>query len=105
MILVHSGSGKVEEDSDSGLQLVGQTFDGLESAPEGGYEQVEPVPIQVGDVLAMRSRRDPAFGNVRCRRFAKMEVLELDGTEGTMSFRFLVNPNCEKRTLVPGAEE
>lgn len=94
-----------EEDSDAGLQLVGQTFDGLTSAPEDGYVLLEPVAIDSGDVLAVRSRRDPAFGSVRCRRFGKLEVMALEEAEGTMTFRFLVNPNCEKRTLVPGAEE
>ena len=95
----------VDQDSDSGLQHVATTFEGLTEAPESGYVTSESLTIQVGDVLAMRSRRDPIFGNVRCRRFGKMEVLEIDAAAGTMSFRFLVNPNCEKRTLEPGAEE
>lgn len=95
----------VEEDGDSGLQLVAETFDGLTAAPENGYVQTKRVPINVGDVLAVRSRRDPLYGSVRCRRFAKIEVLTMDTAEGSMTFRHLVNPNCEKRSLVPGAEE
>ena len=98
-------SALTDDDADSGLQHVPTTFEGLEEAPESGYVLTEAVAIQVGDVLAVRSRRDPVFGNVRCRRFAKIEVLEIDGSVGTMSFRFLVNPNCEKRKLVLGAEE
>ena len=80
-------------------------FDALREAPESGYTNLEAVPVAVGDVFAVRSRRDPAFGNVRCRRFAKMEILAIDMGEGTVTFRHLRNPNCEKRTLVPGAEE
>ncbi len=95
----------IEEDEDSGLQLVALAFEALTEAPEGGYVRLESVPVAVGDVFAARSRRDPALGNIRCRRFAKIEILALDGDEGTVSFRHLVNPNCEKRTLVPGAEE
>ncbi len=95
----------VEEDLDAGLQRMLVDFDALREAPEDGYTNLEAVPIAVGDVFAVRSRRDPAFGNVRCRRFAKLEILALDTTEGTVSFRHLRNPNCEKRTLVPGAEE
>lgn len=95
----------IEEDEDSGLQQVSLAFEALTEAPEGGYVRLESVPVAVGDVFAGRSRRDPALGNIRCRRFAKIEILAIDAGEGTVSFRHLVNPNCEKRTLVPGAEE
>jgi len=95
----------VGEDEDAGLQQLSVTFDALIEAPENGYTHLDSLPVAAGDVFAVRSRRDPAFGSVRCRRFAKVEVLEIDVQEGTMSFRHLVNPNCEKRKLVPGAEE
>jgi len=95
----------VGEDEDAGLQQMSVTFDALREAPEGGYTHLESLPVAAGDVFAVRSRRDPSFGSVRCRRFAKLEVLEIDVNEGTISFRHVVNPNCEKRNLVPGAEE
>lgn len=95
----------IEEDEDSGLLLSSRSFDDLVEAPENGYVQFDSVPLAVGDVFAARSRRDPAFGTLRCRRFAKMEVLGIDAEAGTVTLRSLTNPNCEKRTLVPGAEE
>ena len=95
----------VEQDLDAGLRKASVTFEQVREAPEEGYTNLEAVPVAVGDVFIMRSRRDPAFGNVRCRRHGKLEVLAIDMAEGTVSFRHLVNPNCEKRTLVPGAEE
>jgi len=85
------------EDLDAGLAL--------REAPENGYTNLDSLPVAVGDVFAVQSRRDPAFGSLRCRRFAKVEIQALDPTEGTISFMHLVNPNCEKRKLVPGAEE
>jgi len=95
----------VEEDEDAGLQRMSVSFEALREAPESGYTHVDSLPAAVGDVFAVQSRRDPAFGTIRCRRFAKVEVLEIDAAAGTFSFRHLVNPNCEQRTLVPGAEE
>ncbi|MBT8478484.1 MAG: hypothetical protein KJO06_06175 [Gemmatimonadetes bacterium] len=95
----------IEEDEDSGLLLVSRGFDDLLEAPEDGYVQLESVPVAVGDVFAARSRRDPALGNLRCRRYAKVEILDVDTVERTVSFRHLVNPNCEQRKLVPGAED
>jgi hypothetical protein len=95
----------IDEDEDSGLQQMFIDFDALLEAPETGYVQHDSVPVAVGDVFAARSRRDPAFGSIRCRHFAKVEILDINTDEGTVSFRHLVNPNCEKRKLVPGAEE
>ena len=93
------------EGTDAGLQLSSFTFDGLREAPESGYTNLESVPVAAGDVFAVQSRRDPAYGSARCRRYAKVEVLEVDLDGGSISFRHLVNPNCEKRKLVMGAEE
>jgi hypothetical protein len=92
-------------ESDAGIQPFDGTFEDLRTAPESGYTTDEPVSIGGGDVLAIQSRRDPVFASVRCRRFAKIEVLSIDAGEGVLTLRHLVNPNCEKRTLVPGAEE
>jgi len=93
------------EDLDAGLQKVLQTFDALREAPENGYTNLDSLQVAMGDVFAVQSRRDPAFGNLRCRRFAKVEIQAIDPMEGTISFIHLVNPNCEKRKLVPGAED
>ena len=95
----------IEENEDSGLYRVSVTFEQLTQAPETGYVQLDSVPVAVGDVFAARSRRNPAYGSIRCRQFAKIEILDIDPDEGTVSLLHLVNPNCEKRTLVPGAEE
>jgi hypothetical protein len=93
------------EDEDAGVQQLLVDLDAVREAPESGYTNLESLPVAVGDVFAMRSRRDPALGNIRCRRFAKMEVLGIDAEEGVVSIRHLRNPNCEKRKLVLGAEE
>ncbi len=93
-----------DEPSDAGIQQVAESFDGLTAAPLEGYTHDEAVPVQVGDVLAVVSRRDPSFGTVRCRYFAKIEILAVDLTELKMEFKHLVNPNCERLELVPEGE-
>ena len=50
------------EDLDAGLQKVSQTFDALREAPENGYTNLDALPVALGDVFAVQSRRDPAFG-------------------------------------------
>lgn len=94
-----------EDPMDAGLRVLDVEFDAVREAPESGYTKIDPVPISVGDVIAVQSRRDPSYGSIRCRRYGKIEIMALDTSAGTLTFRHLVNPNCEKRNLVPGAEE
>ncbi len=88
--------------SEAGLQKVTTPFEGMTVAPEDGYVRIEPVPVSEGDVLAFTSRRDPAFQGLRCRHFGKLEIVEIDRDAGRITFRHLLNPNCEVRGLVPG---
>lgn len=85
----------------SGLRRVDRGFEALEQAPEGGYVTDRPVELVEGEVYALRSRQSPGF-SISCRKFGKMEVLDVDATAGTVTFRHLINPNCENRSLVPG---
>ncbi|MFQ5889269.1 MAG: hypothetical protein ACE5JR_04355 [Gemmatimonadota bacterium] len=94
----------LNEDSDAGLRRASRSFDAIQEAPDSGYVRDRTVPIAVGDVFFAVSRRDPTFGSLRCRHFAKLEILALDAAESTVTFRHLINPNCEQRSLVPGAE-
>lgn len=95
----------VEDGTDAGLRPLDVPFDALDEAPEFGYVTRDSLPVAVGDVFAVRSRRDPVYGSIRCRRFGKIEVLSIDSAEGTLTFEYLINPNCERRFLVPGATE
>lgn len=87
--------------TDAGLQHVSQSFEGLEEAPREDYTIDAPVTISEGDVLAVRSRADPNSFIV-CRRYAKIEIMDIDAVEKRLTFRALGNPNCEDFVLVPG---
>lgn len=89
-------------DSDAGLSAVEVAFGSLEEAPEDGYVTDEPVPADSGAVYAVRSRQAPNLG-LQCRRYAKVEVLSVDPEAKTVTFRHLINPNCESRNLVAGS--
>lgn len=91
----------VDVPSVAGLQRVSASFDDLQRAPAEGYRTDAPTSIAAGDVLAVVSRQR-AGTSVRCRRFGKLEVLSIDPDALTVTFRHLVNPNCEARGLVPG---
>ena len=99
--LVTRGSYVLDEDEQSGVQVVTVTFDDLLEAPESGYITSEPIPISEGGVFVTRSRDDAAFGNLRCRYFGKFSIDEIDEELGLMTFSHLINPNCESRNLNP----
>ena len=101
---VRTRGGFLDEPDEAGVQVVEQGFDELASAPEDGYAQEEAVGIGPGDVFVARSRKDPAYGSIRCRYFGKFEVLEIDAGENRITVRHLINPNCERRELEPGEE-
>lgn len=88
--------------SEAGLQKMSQSFEALLLAPKTGYEESSPTTIVEGDVLVAVSRRDPALRGLRCRRFGKFEILEIDREAGVLRFRHLINPNCERLGLTPG---
>lgn len=88
----------LEESSSAGLQRMSTTFEGLSMAPEDGYVTDGPVPLEEGAVYAARSRQQGA-----CLSFLKLEVLAVDAGAGSVSVRYLGNPNCGRRTLVAGA--
>lgn len=95
----------VDGTSEAGLAPVDDGFGALSEAPLDGYVTAEPVPVDSGEVYAVRSRPDPTVRATTCRRYGKIEVTSVDPEDGTVTFRHLVNPNCEQRDLTPGGEE
>lgn len=90
------------EPSDAGLQRTPLSFEEIVEAPREGYATHASIAVTEGDVLFAVSRRDPALGGIRCRRFAKLRILAIDAEAGTLTFEQLTNPNCEVTGLVPG---
>jgi hypothetical protein len=92
-------------DASSGLFRATVPFDSLLEAPgdERLFVRDAAQRVDVGAVFVVRSRPDPALASVgsTCRRYAKLEVLELDAGAGRVRFRYLWNPNCNRRSFRP----
>ena len=75
----------------------GKTLEEVERAPaeSSAYADTEPVPLRLGDVYVIRSRRLQG-----CTVYAKIQAVELDPTVGSVVFEYIVNPNCADRNLV-----
>jgi hypothetical protein len=78
------------------------TLDAVTSAPSdtAAFVQTRSVPLQVGTIYVIRSRR------VNCilgtgSYYAKMQVVATDSVQGTVRMALVANPNCGDRSLVP----
>ncbi len=89
-------------EASSGITRLDRGFEEIEEVPGDRqiYEEQDPVPVEVGATYAIRSRNDPAL-QLPCRLFAKLEVQELEMDPPRIRTRFLWNPNCDQRIVVP----
>lgn len=80
----------------------GLAFEDVTRAPDGldPYVRTEGVPLQTNRIYVVRTRRTTGFLGA-CVYYGKFEVMEMDQEEGRVQFRFVANPNCNNRSLVP----
>jgi len=87
------------------LQVSSVPFDSIARAPVENFVVDTIMPVTAGKVLILRSR----FSSLLCSvfvgslpRYAKAEILELDGVGRTVTLRLMANLNCGYRDLMPG---
>jgi hypothetical protein len=80
----------------------GETLESVVRAPQDAdaYTRTAGIPLEPGRIYVVRTRPVASFIGT-CRYFAKFEMVELNGAEGWAQFRYVVNPNCNDRALVP----
>ena len=83
--------------------LTGVTLEGLREAPSDStaYFTREPVPVTEGTVYVVRTNRAQGSFGSSCVYHAKMEPSVIDVAGGTLTFRYVSNPVCNSRELVP----
>jgi hypothetical protein len=89
----------IEADVKPGLQIQTQTFEAITVAPSNGYITDQALPVAVGERYAARGRITCSIG---VPKYAKLEVLVIDPTARTITFRILTDDNCGFRGLEPG---
>lgn len=97
-------AGLLGGESTAGLQHSAEAFEVIADAPDAGYTMDALVPIEVGDVVIMVSRRNPQL-SVRCRVYGKLEVLSIEGSPAVARINVVINPNCERRALIDEDED
>ena len=91
-------------ESDAGLvELAGENFNDIERAPDDDdvYVDDRAVPVHLGSLYVVRTRRLRSNYGQLCNHFAKMMPLELNPVERSLLFVFDTNGVCNSRKLQP----
>ena len=91
-------------DSDAALvELPDENFDDIEEAPEDDdvYIEDQAVPVNIGSLYVVRTRRLRSNYGQLCNHYAKMVPLDVDRVERTVVFVFDTNGICNSRKMQP----
>lgn len=85
------------------VPLPGMTYEELVEAPADTalYIQDRPVPVELGSVYVIRTRRAVGSFGTRCFYYAKMQPLSTDVGSGTFTFFYDAARVCNDRRLIP----
>jgi hypothetical protein len=87
---------------DGGLQRVAVPWDSLLVAPGDGYDAQLPVRLELGAVVAARSRTQVCNFGISAGLYGKLQPLDIDKPNRRMVIRILVDQNCGYRGLQTG---
>jgi hypothetical protein len=81
-------------------------FSDLKKAPRDTtlYVGDQPVPITVGHLYVIRSRRAPGIYGSICSYFGKLMPLAKDMDDQSVTFMFDISPVCNDRKLIPSKD-
>lgn len=83
--------------------IPGASFDEVREAPSDTtrYASAQAVPLELGSVFVVRTRQEQNQWGQVCVFYAKLEPLEINATDGIVTFVFDASPECNNRRLVP----
>ena len=85
------------------LELPNENFDDIEDAPEDDdlYIGDQAVPVNLGSLYVVRTRRLRSNYGQLCNHYAKMVPLDVDPEERSVVFVFDTNGICNSRKMQP----
>jgi hypothetical protein len=83
--------------------IPGMTLDDVTEAPGDAnqYTADQPVPVVAGTVYVIKTGARPGSFGATCSYYSKMEPIEIDLAEESLTFRYVTSPICNDRDLVP----
>ncbi len=78
-------------------------YESVTEAPRTGYNENDPVPVQAGDVIAIRSEISRVcLGQLTPYIYARMQIVHIDAAERSFDVQMRSNPNCGFRSFEEG---
>jgi len=65
------------------------------------YTADDPVTLVAGTVYVVKTSARPGSFGYTCSYYSKMEPIDIDLAEESLTFRYVTNPICNNRDLVP----
>ena len=90
--------------SDAALAVLeGETFESAVEAPADTalYVSDAEVPIRLGRIYVIRTRRHPGIWGTVCNYYGKIEPLSINPNTGGVTFQFDLSAACNDRDLIP----
>ena len=83
--------------------MPGAAFDDVLRAPKDTtlYTRDLPLPVDMGTVYVLRTRRGPNRFGLLCSLYGKFQPVAIDPARETVRFAYDVNRICDDRALVP----
>lgn len=83
--------------------VTGKSFDDVTDAPGDTllYTADEPVPVSKGNIYIIRTGQSVGAYGTPCVYYGKLQPVDIDPTDGRLTFAFDVSPVCNDRRLIP----
>ena len=85
------------------IVMPGMEYHDVKRAPSDTtlYIGDRPVPVELGNVYVIRTRREAGIYGTSCLYYGKLEPLAKDPDQESVTFQFDVSPVCNSRKLIP----
>jgi hypothetical protein len=85
------------------IVMPGMAYPDVKRAPSDTtlYVGDEAVPVELGNVYVIRTRQEYGIYGTSCVYYGKLEPLDKDLVQQSVTFQFDVSPVCNSRKLIP----
>ncbi len=87
----------------AGMIMMTVPYEAVTEAPRTGYNENDALPVQAGDVIAIRSEISRVcLGQLTPFIYARMQIVHIDAEERSFEVQMRSNPNCGFRSFEEG---
>jgi len=103
LVFLPPGAVGLESSTAAIAPMGNMAYEDLKKAPRDTtlYVKDQPVPVNVGELYVIRSRRAAGAYGSRCNYYGKFVPISKDMADQKVTFYFDISPVCNDRKLIP----